>query len=170
MVTRPKNRTTRGSGAEEPAAARRPFIVSSENTAESASGDIAEDKIVAGTAGGFMLKPRPFTVTMPPPDDYYLVSEKQIDELSETSKDHSLEIALAAGGAGIGLLQNLFAFARQVYEQKPIAFFDAMLALAAIALLVLAVTKYLQFRGQGRSKISLKEQIKSGQKATVANE
>jgi hypothetical protein len=119
--------------------------------------------------GGLILTPRPFTLTMPPPDDFYFVREDQLDGLTHVTIDYSLEIALAAGGAAFGFAQNLIAVIKSLsYGQTP-EISDLLLAAVALCLGVLAVTKFLQFKSAMKSVETLKSRIKSGQKAIVSH-
>jgi hypothetical protein len=120
--------------------------------------------------GGFQLKPLSYTLTMPPPDDYYFVREDQLEGLTQTSRSYPLEIALAAGGAAIGFAQNLLRVLKDIYDSKTPSGVDFILAMLALALGVLATTKFLQFRGDEDSVTKIKTKIKSGQKAVVSGE
>ncbi len=45
--------------------------------------DDQPSSVTGEAVGGFMLKPRPYSLTMPPPDDYYFVRADQLEQLSE---------------------------------------------------------------------------------------
>jgi hypothetical protein len=117
---------------------------------------------------GYHLMPRPYTLTIPPPDDYYFVRADQLDGLTHQARDYSIDIALGAGGAAIGFCQNVLSVIKDVYKGDPVDSIDLVLAALAIGLAVLAVTKFLQFRHNQRSVDTLKAKIQSGQKATVS--
>jgi hypothetical protein len=113
------------------------------------------------------LTPLPYTLTIPPPDDYYFVREDQLDGLTQDSKDWSIEIALAAGSGAVGLFQNLWNISKDVYHSQAIATTDLVLGAFAIGLGVLAIAKYIQAKRGESSVEALKNKIKSGQKAAV---
>ena len=117
-----------------------------------------------------MMKPLPYTVTIPPPDDYYVVREDQLDKLGEGENDNSLEICLASGGIAIGLLPTFGGSVRDLLQLKSVGGFDLFLVALTIIFAVLAVTKFLQYRSHIRIKNNLKDRIKSGQKAKVASD
>lgn len=118
-------------------------------------------------AGGLHLKPRPYTVTIPPPDDYYLVREGQLDDLTRGGKDHNLEYGLFAAGAAIGIFTNAWATIRDIFQAKQVSAWDYLLLLIAVGLLIFGLTKLRHFWKMQEDKDALKNKIKSGQKATV---
>jgi hypothetical protein len=141
-----------------------PLVLSETETAESDSATTSNE--------GFLLKPRPYTLTMPPPDDYYFVREDQLDGLTERTKSHSMEIALAAGFGSLGFFQNAAAVVAAIYkgEIALIGTGDLLASFLCLGLIVLSITKFAQFRGAKSSADELKTKIKSGQKATVTND
>lgn len=132
-------------------------------------GAVDQQKAREGGSGGFQLRPLSYSLTMPQPDDYYFVREDQLENLTHVSKDYSLEIALFAGGAALGLLQNFVEAARSLYDGKAPSATDSILAAVAIVFTVLAIVKFFQFKSGANSVDVLKNKIKSGQKAVISN-
>src|SRR5580704_10549530 len=66
--------------------------------------------------GGFQLKPFSFRLTMPPPDDFYFVRDGDLDNLTRSARDYSLDIAIGCGGAAIGFAQNVIQVCQSVYK------------------------------------------------------
>jgi hypothetical protein len=164
-------RRPRKTEATEPFAGTRPVLVQSRDNSSDAGTetDSSPTSFEAAGSGGVILKALPFTITMPPPDDYYFVREDQLEGLTEASKDYSLEIALFAGGGAIGLLQNIFAAFNALADHKAPPASDTFLALVAVILVVLAVTKLSQWSNTEKTSETLKKKIQSGQKAVVSH-
>jgi hypothetical protein len=118
-------------------------------------------------AGHFMLSPRPYNVTIPPPDDFYFVREDQLEQLTEPSKEYSLEIGLASTFGAAGFIQNVFSVIGAITSEKAISTSDASLSLIGIVCLVIGVTKLIQWNNRKSSTNTLLTQIKSGQKAKI---
>jgi hypothetical protein len=116
-----------------------------------------------------MLKPMPFTITVPPPDDFYIVREQQIEDLATGGKDRSLEAALTAVGVSVGFAQNLWSSASSVVHGTTVDGWSSIAAAICICSIVLAVTKFTQYRKNNISVTSLKDRIKAGQKARIGH-
>jgi hypothetical protein len=124
----------------------------------------------AALGGGVVLKPLPYRLTMPPPDDFYFVRKDQLDGLTENARDHSFDIAVGAGGAAIGFAQNFLSVVKSISAGTALDTIDLILGMAAVGFTVLAITKYLQYKGNKGTVEILKARIESGQKAQVGNE
>lgn len=132
------------------------------------AGSAGTDGLVASSGtGGLMLKPRPFSLTMPPPDDYFFVREGQLDALTKGDKDYSLEISLASAGGAIGFSQNLFTTIGNMISDKAHDNIDLMLAFLALGLIVLAGAKFIESYRTSSDVKKLKTAVKSGQKFKV---
>jgi hypothetical protein len=107
---------------------------------------------------------------MPPPDDFYFVRKDQLDGLTENARDHSFDIAVGAGGAAIGFAQNFLSVVKSISAGTALDTIDLILGMAAVGFTVLAITKYLQYKGNKGTVEILKARIESGQKAQVGNE
>jgi hypothetical protein len=127
----------------------------------------AATKEAASSGGGHMLTPHAYSVTLPPPDDFFFVREDDLKTLRDGGKDHALEIALAAGGGALGLLQNLLHVIGAAYNKQPIENLDLVLAAGFLILVVIAGIKGIEKHNSDTSIDDIVNKIKSGQKVTV---
>jgi hypothetical protein len=114
--------------------------------------------------------PHSYNVVLPDRDDFYLIREDQLDSIKTGGKDHSLDIALAAGGGSLGFLQNVMHVWRAFQNSSPMEPSDFYLAILCIILIVLTVLKLIEWRKTRSSVDTIFERIKSGQKVPVGRQ
>jgi hypothetical protein len=163
MASRPRGSRQDRTGGTASDRIPRPFLIPQETLAHPNTNEAGND----ASPSGYLMKPLPYTVTIPPPDDYYVVREDQLTRLGQGETDYALEICLAAGGMAIGLLPGFGTTLAQLLTSKPIGTFDLFLAALTIVFGVVSVTKSFQYFGQRHSKSNLIAHIKSGQKAKI---
>ena len=97
----------------------------------------------------------------------HMISDEELDLLKEGNRDGSIYWALAAGGVGVGLGQNLLNAGFAVYSNAVPDVTESALGLGAAILLSSAVACYFTSRHVGVSVNSLVEAIKTRTKESL---
>lgn len=95
-----------------------------------------------------------------------------MDDLKEGTRNRPWEVALAAGGAAVGLFLNFIAVLGKLGagQAEPLSGMDLITAVFFVGLVVLAISKYLESQGQTTKATGVLTKIKSGQKAVIKHE
>jgi hypothetical protein len=91
----------------------------------------------------------------------HMISDEELDLLREGNRDGSIYWALAAGGVGIGLAQNLIGAGYSVYTNAPPDLTQFGLGLCATILLSSSVACFVSSRHVGSSVNALVEAVKN---------
>jgi hypothetical protein len=86
----------------------------------------------------------PLTVSYPAQLDMHMIFDTELEMLRLAGRDHSLEIALATGGAGVGLLQNLLKAGYAILVTKTAA--DPLDFVLGVACAVFLAASFSYFR------------------------
>lgn len=112
--------------------------------------------------GALTFEAPPMSVSYPTALDMHMIYDSELSVLEQGGKDRSLEIALALGGAGVGLLQNLWKASYAIlYEHKVPDASDFVLGLASVLLLGTAYVWYLNSKGLVTKIETLVEEIRA---------
>lgn len=100
------------------------------------------------TEASFTFGPPAMSVSMPTSLDMHVIYDAELEMLRVAGKDRSLEFALAAGGAGVGLMQNLLKTGHSILWLKatpdPL---DFVLAILCAVFITVAIVSYRQSQG-----------------------
>lgn len=138
----------------------------SSNTAATLSDQVG----INAAANGFMMAPRPFNLTLPPPDDFYFVREEQLEDMEGMGKSRSLDLALAFLGVFLGYVPNGLETLRNIWNSGTTSLWDVALLMLAASALAIGISKFLQHKREAKAATNLVEKIKSGQKMKVGHD
>jgi hypothetical protein len=97
----------------------------------------------------------------------HMISDEELELLKEGNRDGSICWALAAGGVGVGLAQNLLNAGLAIYSSAVPDVIECALGLCATILLSSAVACYFTSRHVRVSVKSLVEAVKTRTKETL---
>jgi hypothetical protein len=97
----------------------------------------------------------------------HMISDEELELLKEGNRDGSINWALAAGGVGVGLAQNLLNAGFAIYTNSVPEVSESALGLCATILLSSAVACYFTSRHVGISVNALVEAVRNRAKGNV---
>jgi hypothetical protein len=99
------------------------------------------------TDSALTFDPPAVTVSYPTAVTMHFIYDTELSVLEAGGKDRSMEIALAAAGAGVGLLQNFIKLVGSILAKQPIDAGDGALGLACVASITLSIVAYVNSKG-----------------------